>query len=274
MRGEAGNKGFHDGRTGRIAGERGAVSRGTPGSNARRWMASRFVVSFAVPIAAWVGAYVLGRDMETIATYGVPLALLVTGAFFLSGDYKRLYWMTRDRVSSAKGASAEEDVASFLNDLPLNHFVIHSYDTGMGDVDHVLACSKGVFTMETKGYSGSVSADGDRLLRNNRPFDPDPIRQALSEASMVQGSLEAGGLSGVRTEPLIVFPKGRVRIRERVGGVAVVSLSYLPKYIEHLPDRITTATALRAYNILLRRHHYKPRQKTVQREAAVQPAGR
>jgi len=226
------------------------ITSGTPGKNARKWMSSRFIVGFSVPIVVWLGVYLFAKDMYTAASYGIPLALLVTGAFFLSSDYQRLYRITQDRISTNSGVSAEEMVAKFLNNLPVNCFVIHGLSTCHGDIDHILICPKGVFSIETKSYTGSVSVSGDKLLRNNRPFKPDPVVQALLGARTIRETL-ASEFPDVPVEPILLFPNGRVRIKKKVKGVTVASLSFFSQYLDQRSDFLSAKAAMKVYYALL-----------------------
>jgi hypothetical protein len=56
---------------------------------------------------------------------------------------------------------------------------------------------------------------------------------------------------------MIVFPNARVRVRERVRGVLVASLSYLPKYLERRPHYINSTTTLKAYQALMGKSRVK-----------------
>jgi hypothetical protein len=81
--------------------------------------------------------------------------------------------------------------------LPEGHFIVHDFNSGRGNIDHVLICTKGIFTLETKSQGGEVTFDGEKHLQK---------------------------------------------------GVEIISLKYLPKFLDRLPVRLTISEAGRIYN--------------------------
>jgi hypothetical protein len=94
-----------------------------------------------------------------------------------------------------------------------------------GDVDHIIVGPTGVFVVETKNHSGTISLRGGRLCRNGELLNHDFVHQATSEAMYVKGRLKPQVPCHVR--PLVVFVRAKVRVRTAVEGVRVVALSSL-----------------------------------------------
>jgi len=82
---------------------------------------------------------------------------------------------SRDRLGNyLKGARGEEAVARALDRLPADWHVFHGValddtplSTGGGaDIDHVVVAPHAIFAIETKNWSGAISATRDTLLCN------------------------------------------------------------------------------------------------------------
>ena len=60
-----------------------------------------------------------------------------------------------------------------------------------GNIDHLVVCSKGVFTIETKTLrksgkgNGNISYDGASVLKNGIPLPRNPVPQAKAQASEI-----------------------------------------------------------------------------------------
>jgi hypothetical protein len=146
------------------------------------------------------------------------------------------FWCVRDVFSLEAaadryygGAGGEYDVGVVLSRLPEEFHVFNGLGFYGGDVDHVVVGPTGVFVVETKNHSGTISIRKGRLSRNGDLLDHDFVRQATLEAKYVKGWLSSAGPCHVR--PVVVFVKAKVRVRSRVEGVRVVGLFSLVETI-------------------------------------------
>lgn len=142
------------------------------------------------------------------------------------------FWCVRDVFSLEAaadqyygGAGGEYDVGVVLSRLPQEFHVFNGLGFYAGDVDHIIVGPTGVFIVETKNHSGTISLRDGRLCRNGELLNHDFVRQATSEAMYVKGRLQPQVPCHVR--PLIVFVRAKVRVQTAVGGVRVVALSSL-----------------------------------------------
>lgn len=129
-----------------------------------------------------------------------------------------------------RGASAEEQVGSLLEQLPAARWhVIHDASFGRGNIDHILVGPAGLFTVETKSHPGPV-----RVGRVHGAT----IRQAQAQRDAIEHVV------GVPVEPLLVFSRAWVdRPLARRKGVRVlpsrVLLTHLRKRKEVLsPEQV------------------------------------
>jgi hypothetical protein len=250
------NIGFWHNQERRMGTEPGVRKRATvtnrAGDSTRVMAASRLAVALAALILIWLGIFVYANNFKNIVSLGLPGTLIVCGGFYLGIKYLEKRGTTAiDRAKHAeKGARAEEKIGDFLDSLPEGHFIIHDFDSGRGNIDHVLICTKGIFTMETKSQDGEVTFDGEKLLRNSRPYPKDFLRQAWAECFAVREILANWGITSPAAEPVILFPNAFVKVRGKARGVEIISLKfkYLPTFLERLPDRLTVPEAGRIYN--------------------------
>jgi len=168
--------------------------------------------------------YLLFRSgVQTAGFLGAGVACVVVALGF---------WCVRDVFSLEAaadqyygGAGGEYDVGVVLSRLPQEFHVFNGLGFYAGDVDHIIVGPTGVFVVETKNHSGTISLRGGRLCRNGELLNHDFVRQVTSEAMYVKGRLKPQVPCHVR--PLVVFARAKVRVRTAVEGVRVVALSSL-----------------------------------------------
>jgi hypothetical protein len=119
----------------------------------------------------------------------LPLAFLASMLLWKWVDGK-LQTLDRDRTAYHRGALGENAIASVLNALPDDFWVIHDVPAPFGNLDHVVLGPTGIFSIETKNWRGLVSADGKgELLLNNRRLDKPYIRQFVSRVLHVRDNI-------------------------------------------------------------------------------------
>jgi hypothetical protein len=94
-----------------------------------------------------------------------------------------------------------------------------------GDIDHIVVGPTGVFVVETKNHSGTISLKSGCLYGKGELLSRDFVCQATAEAMYVKGRLKPRVSCHVR--PLVVFTRAKGRVQTAVGGVWVVALSSL-----------------------------------------------
>jgi hypothetical protein len=105
---------------------------------------------------------------------------------------------SRDRLGNhLKGARGEEAVARALDRLPTGWHVFHGValdhtplsSGGGADIDHVVVAPQAIFVIETKNWSGEVTAMHNTLLCDGQPPDRDPIEQVKNAADGLREQL-------------------------------------------------------------------------------------
>lgn len=220
------------------------------GGSTRKMAASRYVVALSMLVLLWIGIYIYANNVRNIVSLGLPGTMAVGAGFILFIKFleKKSNVVIDQAKRADRGAVAEEKVGDFLNSLPEGNFVIHDFDSGKGNIDHILINTKGIFTLETKSHKGDVTFDGEKLLRGNHPFEKDFLSQAWAECFTVRNVLQGWGITSPKADPIILFTNAYVKVRGKAKGVEILSLKYLPKFLERLPDRQTIPEAGRIYN--------------------------
>lgn len=134
----------------------------------------------------------------------------------------------RRAATFAAGAEGERIVAARVAELSAQGYVLlHDRLTpDGGNLDHVLVGPTGVWLVNAKNWSGSVSVDGD-VLRQNGRARPKHRERAQLEAQTVAGALAAAGLDDAPVVPVLVFTGAAPSSTTSVQGVVFVAVDDL-----------------------------------------------
>lgn len=226
--------------------------RGKAGESTRTMQASRMVTAVAILVVMGLTIFLYSKNMKAVMSFGLP-GVMIIGGLFLFG-MKSLEKKGKSVHKAAKraerGAVAEEKTGELLEGLPEGNFVIHDYDTGRGNIDHIVIGTKGVFTVEVKSHRGIVTFENGKLLRDGKDFEKDFLKQAWAECFVVRERLAKWDIKEPAAEPLVVFSNAFVKFSGKAKGVEVMNLKSLPKYLEQQPDRLTKVGAGQIFNRL------------------------
>jgi hypothetical protein len=213
---------------------------------AARWLAALFIL-----IIMYAGIYFYTKSVKTIATLGLPVALVVFVGI--------IYWVKAmgakadayaDRALDARrGADAEEDIGNLLSELPAGFYVVHDFVAKKENIDHIIVSSKGILTIETKSHRG-VTCEGEMLKRDGKPFEKDFIKQAWRQAYIIRDYFVRKKLLAPKPQPVILFANANVQVRQQVRGVEIVSRRYFPVFLQRLPNRISASGAEKIFEVL------------------------
>lgn len=226
--------------------------RGKAGESTRKMQATRMTMAFGILLLIWLAVFLYSKNVKTVMSFGLPGALVI-GALFLFG-MKQLEKKGTVAIKHAKraerGAIAEEITGEVLEGLPEGNFIIHDFDTGRGNIDHVLVSPKGIFTLEVKSHRGTVTFENGALLRDGQAFEKDFLTQAWAECFVVREILARWDIKKPNAEPMILFSHAFVKVPGKAKGVDVMNLKYFSKSLERLPDQLTQPEAGRIFNRL------------------------
>ncbi len=175
----------------------------------------------------WFSPRVLPRPASLVVGAALPMLFGVVAIYLIA--IGKVFVKRSDRAE--RGADAEVGVAQLLQGLPAGYHALHDLTFDGFNIDHVVIGPTGVFTIETKSHRGRVSANGDDLLLNGRPFEKHILKQAWSEAYALRDLLQRAIGAPCAVQPILCFPKAFVEVRRSVKGVIVASGGFLPRAI-------------------------------------------
>ncbi len=183
-----------------------------------------FIVFFVIVIN---GASVSGGRFGLILVLFV-LMIVVWNVFDHRIDHK-----LKTEKRAIRGAKGEEAVASTLEELGENYYILHDVESPYGNIDHVIIGKfKGVFLIETKAHGGRVEVNNSCLLVNGKVPEKNFISQALKNTYWLRDELS--NIIGEKPwiTPVIVFSNAFVSQTSPIKGVAIINKKWLPVFLE------------------------------------------
>lgn len=163
-----------------------------------------------------------------------------------------VYWRKGIRrvESFFRGARGEERVAGVLGGLPGAYHVFHDFAAGSERIDHVVAGPAGVFSVETKTWSGKVEIAEGHVLVNGKLPTRDPVAQALREAGRVRESLKRIGFD-VTVTPVVCFASNTFSGKcTPCGGVPVINAADVQDWIASQPEALAESDLARLVQLM------------------------
>lgn len=183
-----------------------------------------------------------------LVPFWIPIPLIVmTSAIYWVWDKKT------DKTNNTwgEGARGEARVGRELERLHAEGFhIFHDWDKGRGNVDHFIVGPPGVFAIETKAWTGEITAQDGRLMRNGR-FVPDniPVKQAMKNAMAVRDLIGGVHAQAPFVVPVLCFSKATVSQYGPIGKVEISSLGSINRVImqgrrrRYSPEQVSEISA-------------------------------
>lgn len=135
--------------------------------------------------------------------------------------------------SWGEGARGEARVGAELEKLYREGFhIFHDWDKGRGNVDHFAVGPQGVFAVETKAWTGEITAENGRLKKNGRfVYENAPVAQAMRNAFAVRELIGESYGTEPFVVPILCFSRAEVRCYQSVSKVEVTSIGTLARVI-------------------------------------------
>ena len=209
-----------------------------PGVGVRKMEATRWLTALFILIIMYAGIYFYTKSVKTIATLGLPVALIVFVGiiYWIKAMGSKADAYAYRALDARRGAAAEEAVGNLLGELSAEYFVVNDFVSKRGNIDHIVISTKGIFTVETKSQKGVVSCEGEMLKCDGKPFEKDFIKQAWAQAYSIRDLLTEKGVCTLRPQPVVVFTEADVQVKEKVRGVKIIGIKDLHALLEGLPN--------------------------------------
>lgn len=188
-----------------------------------------------------------------------PLGALIAAIPISGYAVYRLYRLRSQLKRLRMARDGEKAVGQYLSDLRENGYRVFHDIVGKGfNVDHVVICDRGIFTIETKTYSKSSSGkstihfDGETIKVNGQLMERNAVEQAKAQAYWVREVLKESTGRSFAVKPVVVFPGWFVESTKTKGSADlwVLNPKALPTFIDNEPQRVTPEDVkLAAYHL-------------------------
>jgi len=191
-------------------------------------------VALSALIFAGVFSLIIYRILTTLQV-GI---LEEAGLIFLLAPLVAFYFYLRKYHIYSGGWEGEKQVARLLTStLSDDYFLLNDLylrDSG-GDIDHIVLGPNGVFVLETKNWSGSISCNGDEWQRTGkRNFSSSPSRQVKRNTAKIKQIIDNSPnlrSLGISVESIVVFTNNHATLHVNNPAVPILKLPQLPKHI-------------------------------------------
>jgi hypothetical protein len=160
------------------------------------------------------------------------------GLFFLLIPFVGFYFYLRKYHIYNGGWQGEKQVANLLtHSLSDDYYLLNDLylREGGGDIDHIVLGPNGVFVLETKNWSGSISCNGDEWQRaGKRNFLGSPSRQVKRNAAKIKQIIDNNQnlrSLGIWVEGIVVLTNNHATLHLNNPTVPILRLSQVPNYI-------------------------------------------
>jgi hypothetical protein len=186
-------------------------------------------IVFAAVFALLIYRILSTLQVGILEEAGLVFLLIPLVAFYF---YLRKYyiyrggWVGEKQVSDLLTRSLDDDYY-LLNDLYLGK--------GGGDIDHIVLGPNGIFVLETKNWSGTISSGGDEWQRaGKRNFSGSPSRQVKRNAAKIKQIIENNQnlrSLNIWVEGIVVLTNNHATIQVSNPTVPILKFSQVPNYI-------------------------------------------
>ncbi|SDF85468.1 Nuclease-related domain-containing protein [Methanolobus vulcani] len=184
-------------------------------------------------ILGGIGAIILGILILYFTQQGlIGVGILIIGLIIVKQG--SAFW---------KGSEGEDLVTGLLEHMPDNWYIINDMVVGSSQIDHIVVCPKGVYTIETKNYRGTIYGNANdqywmQVFPNGSEYDfYNPVKQGNKHSLELSKYLEENNLkSWVNT--VVVFPGDEVTLKVYSPKTKVLYLKELAAYFMEQRDTL------------------------------------
>lgn len=164
------------------------------------------------------------------------------------------------------GAVGESLVTKVLSSFPDNWYVFNDMIVGRSQIDHIVICPKGVYTIETKNYRGTIYGNAEKqewfqvISEHKTPFY-NPVKQGIGHSVALSKYLEESGFNKVWVNTIVVFAEPSVELKVFSPKVPVIHQSKLSEFFNNQKQGINHDECSKIAECMHKLIHAK-RQKT------------
>lgn len=156
------------------------------------------------------------------------IILIIAGLFLIGRGYK-----------FHVGAVGESRVTEVLSSLPDDWYIFNDMIVGRSQIDHIVICPKGIYTIETKNYQGTIYGNAEKQEWSQvinydykTPFY-NPVKQGIGHSVALSKYLKGGGFNNVWVNTIVVFTEPSVELKVFSPKVPIIHLSKLSEFLNN-----------------------------------------
>ncbi len=184
------------------------------------------IIAIIVASMIWPLYMILGGTGAALAIHFVVVVILL-----------KFLWSTVKEIQvRIQGAGGELSVKMKLRGLDDRFRVLGSVVIGhKGDMDFIVVGPTGVWVIEVKSHRGRIRIENNKLLRDNKPFDKNFLRQVWGATYALKDEMKKRTSMNLHIQPVVVFssPYAKLGIEwNRADEAYVIGLDQLVRMVE------------------------------------------
>jgi hypothetical protein len=193
---------------------------------------------FGIGLVLVIVSFIIGSSNMVLSAVAMALALMSfgRGAIFLLGGI------------------GEWKVMTIIKRFGDNYYLINDTIVNGAQIDHILVCPKGLYTIETKHYDGKVYGSDRKdqwtqyfKTKNNKFYSP--IKQGKKHSLVLANALKEKGVD-IFIKTIVVFT-GRARVKVQTNTVPVLYSKDLYNHISKQKDVLSDDVITKYKNLLV-----------------------
>jgi hypothetical protein len=179
------------------------------------------------------GSGVLCIVLGVLIIMVAPRFVLVGGFLIVAGAV-----LIRNGYKFHRGAVGEGRVAAVLARFPNDWFVFHDMVVGRAQIDHIVVSPAGVYTIETKNYTGTIHGNAEKqhwsqiINHQHKTNFYNPVKQGNGHSVALSTLLREQGFPHQWVNTIVVFSDPSVKLKVSSATVPVLYLSELRDYLK------------------------------------------
>jgi hypothetical protein len=193
---------------------------GKPGEKTRKINLKRVALLLGIAGGMLLLIWLWTGNVALVARFGLPAVFaLAVGFWLVAGRLAKEATPPREVTRDGEpGSQLEERYVS----LPEGYAGFHRVSCGEAVVAFVAVGPAGVFVVESRGYCGTVTAQGNTLLLNGLPPEKNFLEQTWRETYRIRDFLMEQTGRKWPVKPVLCFPNAFVAVRLPLERVAVI----------------------------------------------------
>lgn len=144
------------------------------------------------------------------------------------------------------GAIGESRVTEVLTDFPEDWYIFNDMFVDYSQIDHIVVCTKGIYTIETKNYKGTIYGNAEKqkwsqvINYDYKKLFYNPVKQGIGHSVALSKYLEKSGFKNIWVNTIVVFAKPIVELKVFSPKVPVIYLSELTEFFNNRQEIINS----------------------------------